>query len=1304
MRNTKRFLSCLLCLILLFELAFSEIGIADAATTDKLKDMKSVSQTSGTVSKKHLLVSAAEEFSTTSEAVSLKVQMYNSNKASSSNTIFPYYKIYNAGEAPVALSTLKIRYYYTAGGNMEQNFWCDWSGIGSSNVEGAFFKMAEKKKDADTYLEISFRSEAGSLEPGADLEIKCRIAKVDWSNYEQSDDYSFNNTATEYSDWNKTTGYLNGRLVWGLEPGTEGPADITPPSVPENLSSYSISDNEISLVWSPSADDQGVSGYVVYREGMEIARVEGTSFKDLSIQPGITYTYEIAAYDYSANFSGRSRAVMAKAGENISAAIKLQLNNANKSNSSNTIFPWYNVVNTGNVPVNLDTIKLRYYYTVNGDKKQNFWCDWSSAGSSNITGTFIKMPSGVDGADYCLEIGFKSGSGVLQPGKSVELQCRIAKEDWANYSQDDDYSFKVNSAGYADWSKVTGYINGKLIWGQEPIAPISNFRITAASREIALFWDQVLSAAEYELETDGEEIVTVTGTSYIHTDLLPGTIHKYRIRAKNQIMYGPWSEYLTGITLLDMPSGVLKEVSESSITVSWEPVEGAVSYDLEVDGVQLANGTNTWYTLEQLEMGTLHTIRFRAVGRDVAGEWTRLMQIRTLPQVPEGIKTTKTSNSITLEWSSVAGASGYEVEVYGNIEDNGSSTYYTLSGLEPNTQRTFRIRAKNPDGTSAWSPVIAASTLPGASFNVNAEPEARSITVSWERQPGAVYYEIEIDGTEIRKVDENLFEHKNLEPNTEHAYRIRAGNSDGVTGWSPVSKAVTLPDVPANLLISSVASNGISLKWDRVTGVTGYDIEVDGRIIDNGESTGYTHTALTPNTEHNYRVRARTGSVAGAWSSYVKGTTLLPAPGNLKATSWGNEIRLTWDMVLGVAGYEIEIDGTTVDIGLNTEYVQSGLNPGLSHVYRVRARNENGRGDWSTLVTQTTLLAKPSNLMAISKSNSIILSWNSVDGASSYDVMADGKLVGNIGGTTYTHNNLEPNSMHTYRVRAVNSQSAGEWSDMTAAFTTVGVPGNIEAFAKSTEISITWDEVDGAEAYDVMADGKVVANGADTVYTHKKLLPNTVHKYSVRARNKNGESAWSSEVSQLTGPGVPVNIKAIPEISQISLSWEKPEGAAAYEVEVDGEIVEDIKALKFIHKELDPNTRHEYRLRAKNKEGVSGDWSELLEVNTLNELIIDVEKDNCFNFVIAVPKKAGVDSYEITVSYVPEDVEIVDLYAATPKLELETGSIAGTNITIEEIEEGRIVYRVENADKSVVTIIKFISKTNAESRLSYTVK
>ena len=41
---------------------------------------------------------------------------------------------------------------------------------------------------------------------------------VDWTNYTQTNDYSFDATKTSYADWTKVTLYRNGVLVWGVEP------------------------------------------------------------------------------------------------------------------------------------------------------------------------------------------------------------------------------------------------------------------------------------------------------------------------------------------------------------------------------------------------------------------------------------------------------------------------------------------------------------------------------------------------------------------------------------------------------------------------------------------------------------------------------------------------------------------------------------------------------------------------------------------------------------------------------------------------------------------------------------------------------------------------------------------------------------------------------------------------------------------------------------------------------------------------------------------------------------------------------
>ncbi|WEK56317.1 MAG: X2-like carbohydrate binding domain-containing protein [Candidatus Cohnella colombiensis] len=163
-----------------------------------------------------LAVSIVDTTSTTSG--SFKIQMYSGTTTASSNTINPRIKIINTGTTAISMANVKLRYYYTADATTSQAFWCDWSHVGSTNVTGTFVTMATAKTNADTYLEIGFTSAAGSLAAGDSAEIQIRFARSDWSNYNQSNDYSFSTTGSSYADWTKMTGYISGTLQWGIEP------------------------------------------------------------------------------------------------------------------------------------------------------------------------------------------------------------------------------------------------------------------------------------------------------------------------------------------------------------------------------------------------------------------------------------------------------------------------------------------------------------------------------------------------------------------------------------------------------------------------------------------------------------------------------------------------------------------------------------------------------------------------------------------------------------------------------------------------------------------------------------------------------------------------------------------------------------------------------------------------------------------------------------------------------------------------------------------------------------------------------
>lgn len=151
-----------------------------------------------------------------------------------------------------------------------------------------------------------------------------------------------------------------------------------------------------------------------------------------------------------------------------SGNLTIQAYNGNTGASTNGIAPKLKIVNTGTAAIALSDVKLRYYYTIDGEHAQSFWCDWASIGGANVTGQFVKRATAAPGVDYYLEIGFTSAAGTLNPGQSAEIQARFSKTDWSNYNQSNDYSFDATSSQYKNNNHVTGYVGSQLTWGVEP--------------------------------------------------------------------------------------------------------------------------------------------------------------------------------------------------------------------------------------------------------------------------------------------------------------------------------------------------------------------------------------------------------------------------------------------------------------------------------------------------------------------------------------------------------------------------------------------------------------------------------------------------------------------------------------------------------------------------------------------------------------------------------------------------------------------------------------------------------------------
>ena len=140
------------------------------------------------------------------------------NTSASSNAIKPNFQIYNTGTTTINLSDIKVRYYYTDDLKKSQNASVYWVSSGISTLTNKIVKMETQKTNADSYDEFGFTSGAGTLAPGKCVEIHGVLNYTDWANYTQTNDYSFNGSATSYIDNTKFTGYINNNLAWGNEP------------------------------------------------------------------------------------------------------------------------------------------------------------------------------------------------------------------------------------------------------------------------------------------------------------------------------------------------------------------------------------------------------------------------------------------------------------------------------------------------------------------------------------------------------------------------------------------------------------------------------------------------------------------------------------------------------------------------------------------------------------------------------------------------------------------------------------------------------------------------------------------------------------------------------------------------------------------------------------------------------------------------------------------------------------------------------------------------------------------------------
>jgi acid phosphatase type 7 len=187
------------------------------------------------------------------------------------------------------------------------------------------------------------------------------------------------------------------------------------------------------------------------------------------------------------------------------------------------------------------------------------------------------------------------------------------------------------------------------------------------------------------------------------------------------------------------------------------------------------------------------------------------------------------------------------------------------------------------------------------------------------------------------------------------------------------------PARPTGLVATAAMSSRVDLTWSPATddvGVTEYTVYRNGASLASvaGSVTSYSDTTALATTTYTYAVEAVDG--AGNRSAQSDGATVTTpaadtqppdAPTSLFAAPVGaNRIDLSWSPAtdnVAVNGYGVYRDDVRIaNVPASaTQYSDTGLAPGATHVYRVDAFDEAGNRSALSSPAIATTLAAPSN-------------------------------------------------------------------------------------------------------------------------------------------------------------------------------------------------------------------------------------------------------------------------------------------------------------------------------------------------------
>lgn len=502
------------------------------------------------------------------------------------------------------------------------------------------------------------------------------------------------------------------------------------------------------------------------------------------------------------------------------------------------------------------------------------------------------------------------------------------------------------------------------------------------------------------------------------------------------------------------------------------------------------------------------------------------------------------------------------------------------------------------------------------------------------------------------------------------------------------------------------------------------------------EGTGNFQLLTTTYSSSNNELKAN----FSGWGEFVVSVMSLSAPSLIipeNSTYLDFNQEFSWSSIIGATSYKIELSKDSTfksnkfsDSLMVTKYKFTNLDYNTKYFWRVKAKNSVVESEWSNIRNFTTTLAKPlpitpeKNKFGISNKDTLI--WGKIDGADRYhlQISIDSNFFSflindnNLKFNQYIPNVLSYNTKYYWRVKALNNNNSGLWSEIFY-FTSVlappdlSLPYNLSVNNKTNQI-FTWNKVDGASNY-IFQIAKDEYFTKEIQIIHGLKVPKSeinnlnfgaTYFWRVKSARTSDTSEWSSTFNFSTLISQ-VNLQLPKNNSNnvyvnTQLYWEEKELGIIFKLQlgtdstfVTNEIEKDeIQSNYYQIDELKPNTKYWWRVMAYQGDKIS-DWSQTWNF---------VSNDG-YNFqapLLYLPKDNSETTSEVNIQWKKivnaKKYEIqLALNKEFDKIIYDINDLEDTKLTIKDLDEEQFYFwrvkalsKYDSSDWSIIRKFKVV--------------